>query len=94
VVILFTGGFFATRGPGTPAPKNDPWLKTIDDFNAAKVSVYSFESKNGGGGGGDFYDRPLFPENDHGASTDRIRDLAERTGGKYTPLAHTTLART
>ena len=96
-LILFSYGFLGVRagalptenGYVRPAPKVDQWLTTIDSCNAANVSLYSFinesVSERVSGAPGDFYDRPENPADDHGGSTDRIRDLAIGTGGKYTP---------
>jgi hypothetical protein len=93
-LILFGEGFGVIRGPGTgeyagPRSIGYPWLKTIDDCNVANVSVYSFINaligKRVGDQPGDYYNPPANPADDHGGSTDVIRDLTVRTGGRYTP---------
>lgn len=108
-LILFTDGLVAQRSAATQVregtyirsqqrPDGDSWLRAIDACNAADVSVYPFIQNKvseyaGGGKAEDYYDRPLDPARDNGARTDRIRDLAERTNGKYVPGAANDLAR-
>jgi len=67
--------------------------QAIDDCNADNVAVYSFVSQMRRGTlGGDYYNPPADPSDDHGGATDFIRDLALGTGGKYTPAGNYDLA--
>jgi VWFA-related protein len=97
-LVLFSAGYYGERLGAVrtedghyvrPPLRASPWLTTVDELNAANVSLYAFIHKQGGGHAvdlrGDYYNRPQDPADDHGAATDFIRDLATRTGGKYTP---------
>jgi hypothetical protein len=87
-MLLFTYGMGATRGPGVGPDRNDPWLNTVDACNRAGVSVFSFIDSNIGAGPGDFYERPMFPSDDHGSVSiggvpdDLFRALSPRRNAK------------
>ena len=97
VLFLFTYGFFGgPPGSGSgfrrelrrsPAgPMAEPMKRALDDCNGDDVAVYSFiHEPEFGGLGGNYYDRPDNPSEDHGGRTDFVRDLAVGTGGKYIP---------
>lgn len=93
-MILFGEGYFVKRGAAQVTDRNykmPPVLareiaqigNTIDDCNAANVSLYSFLLKPGHVDRAEVFYNPT--QNDSGATTDIIRDIATGTGGKYTP---------
>lgn len=92
-LILFGASWSSHRGSGVPQNPNDPWLKTVDDCNAAGVSIYSFiNSDNIGGSPISSYAGPGNGTSDHATDTDLIYTLVAGTGGKYTPAGKYDLA--
>jgi VWFA-related protein len=69
--------------PGNPFTAQLHWA--IDECNAAEVSVYAFTQEGGGGPTGHTQNRRMPAPDPHGGITDIIGDLAEYTGGSFTP---------
>jgi VWFA-related protein len=92
-LVLFGISIYARRGPGVPTEDQfgerrvgAPWVKLIDDLNAANVSLHAFAiGRSAGISTGDYYHQPRDGRPDQGGETDVLRDVAAATGGRYTP---------
>ena len=64
---------------------NRPTTQGYRRINAADVSVYAFTTEKGSRATGDTHNRRMPAGDPHDGLTDVIGDLAEYTGGSYTP---------
>lgn len=76
--VLFTGEHLAVSWAGGAGPTDRQLLRTIDNCNKANVAIYGFNIDASVTSAADWY-----RGRGGGKTTNRIRDLAERTGGKY-----------